>query len=495
MDGSSKGLVLGIYEPKEKDGQFIFTPTTAQYNESIGGKLESILKIAGRKLKTGKSRVLYGIDGNYSAVAVANLGKQDVGYDEVEQLDQGKENIRAAVASAVLSLQDVGETQIFVEHCGDAEAAAEGSALSLFSYDELKQEDKRKPAVDVICYTAGTNDESVVKLNWSRGLALAQGQNFARRLKETPANLMTPRIFCEEITKSISKLPKCTVTVRDHAWAESMKMGSFLSVTRGSEEPPRFLEIDYQGGKTEDAPVIFVGKGITFDSGGISIKPASDMDKMRADMGGAACVASSIQTAAILGIPINVKGLIPLCENLPSGKATKPGDVVRAMNGKTIQVDNTDAEGRLVLADALCYAETFQPRLILDIATLTGAVGVALGGVATAAYTKSQNIWEKLQKAGAVTGDRVWRMPLFKYYTSQMTDSDLADLNNIGKKVRQGGSCTAAAFLQEFVQTDQWVHLDMAGVMSNTDDVPYLGKGMSGRPTRTLVQFLENLSQ
>ncbi|BFY99051.1 hypothetical protein BsWGS_02091 [Bradybaena similaris] len=491
----SKGLVLGIYEPKEKDGQFIFTPTTAQYNESIGGKLESILKIAGRKLKTGKSRVLYGIDGNYSAVAVANLGKQDVGYDEVEQLDQGKENIRAAVASAVLSLQDVGETQIFVEHCGDAEAAAEGSALSLFSYDELKQEDKRKPAVDVICYTAGTNDESVVKLNWSRGLALAQGQNFARRLKETPANLMTPRIFCEEITKSISKLPKCTVTVRDHAWAESMKMGSFLSVTRGSEEPPRFLEIDYQGGKTEDAPVIFVGKGITFDSGGISIKPASDMDKMRADMGGAACVASSIQTAAILGIPINVKGLIPLCENLPSGKATKPGDVVRAMNGKTIQVDNTDAEGRLVLADALCYAETFQPRLILDIATLTGAVGVALGGVATAAYTKSQNIWEKLQKAGAVTGDRVWRMPLFKYYTSQMTDSDLADLNNIGKKVRQGGSCTAAAFLQEFVQTDQWVHLDMAGVMSNTDDVPYLGKGMSGRPTRTLVQFLENLSQ
>lgn len=439
--------------------------------------------------------MLYGLDEIYSTVAVANLGKQDAGYDEVEQVDQGRENIRAAVASAVLNLQDAGETKIDVEPCGDAEAAAEGCTLALFSYDELKQQDKKKPAVDVNIYTKGATDVTDITLKWSRGQTVSNGQNFARRLKETPANLMTPTIFCEEIIKAFSGVSECKVIVRDQAWAEGMKMGSYLSVTRGSEEPPKFIEIHYQGGNAADPAVVFVGKGITFDSGGISIKPSADMDKMRADMGGAACVASSIWTAANLKIPVNVKGLIPLCENLPSGKATKPGDVVRAMNGKTIQVDNTDAEGRLILADALCYAETFKPRLILDIATLTGAVAVALGGAATAAYTKSQSLWEKLQRAGAVTGDRMWRMPLFKYYTSQMTDSDLADLNNIGKRLREGGSCTAAAFLQEFVTTDKWIHLDMAGVTSNRDDVPYLGKGMSGRPTRTLIQFLEILSK
>uniref|UniRef100_A0A2C9KE70 Cytosol aminopeptidase n=1 Tax=Biomphalaria glabrata TaxID=6526 RepID=A0A2C9KE70_BIOGL len=493
----SKGLVLGVYEPKEKDGKFILTPTAQVFNQTSGGQLESILKIAGKKLKTGKSRLLYGIGEAYSTIAVANLGKQDAGYDADEQVDQGKENVRTAVASAVVSLRDSGETQVDIEPCGDAEAAAEGTFLSLYSFDDLRQEEKRKPSVDVNLVTLGLSEEVIAstKTSWSKGQTLASAQNLARKLKENPANLMTPTIFCEEVKKNFEGLPNVEVIVRDKEWAEAQKMGSFLSVSRGSEEPPKFLEIHYNGGNPADPPVVFVGKGVTFDSGGISIKPSGDMDKMRADMGGAACVISSILAAVKLGLPLNIKGFTPLTENMPSGKATKPGDVVVARNGKTIMVNNTDAEGRLILADTLCYAETFNPRLILDIATLTGAVVIALGGVVSAAYTKSDHLWETLHNAGKVTGDRMWRMPLLKYYTGLVTEGVIADVNNISKKAREAGSCTAAAFLKEFVSTDNWIHVDMAGVMHNSDEVPYLGSGMSGRPTRTLFQFLESLSK
>jgi len=233
-----------------------------------------------------------------------------------------------------------------------------------------------------------------------------------------------------------------------------------------------------------------VGKGITFDSGGISIKPSANMDEMRADMGGAACVLSAVYTAARLKLPVNIIALMPLCENMPSGRATKPGDVHTAMNGKTIQIDNTDAEGRLILSDALCYAETFQPHGIIDMATLTGAMMVALGSSATGVFTNSKVFWEAMHQAGGRTGDRVWRMPLFKHYTKQVTECHLADVNNIGTSGRYGGACTAAAFLKEFVKNENWMHMDIAGVMSNSSDVPYLGKGMSGRPTRTVAEFL-----
>lgn len=189
-----------------------------------------------------------------------------------------------------------------------------------------------------------------------------------------------------------------------------------------------------------------------------------------------------------------ISGLAPLCENMPSGKANKPGDVVRAKNGKTIQVDNTDAEGRLILADALCYAHSFKPRAIINAATLTGAVDVALGSAAAGVFTNSDWLWERLQKASIVTGDRVWRMPLFQHYTKQITECALADLNNVGKYSRSGGACTAAAFLREFVTADHWAHLDIAGVMTNKDEIPYLRKGMSGRPTRTLVEFVAGLA-
>ena len=214
---------------------------------------------------------------------------------------------------------------------------------------------------------------------------------------------------------------------------------------------------------------------------------------MRADMHGAANVLATVVTLATLKAPVNLVALAPLTENLPSGKATKPGDVVFASNGKSIQIDNTDAEGRLVLADALHYAHSFDPQAILDIATLTGAMNVALGSGACGVFSTSNQYWNLLHEAGTKTGDRVWRFPLFNHYTKQVTDSQLADVLNIGKHSGQGGSCTAAAFLREFVTHPNWLHLDMAGVMDMKDEIPYLPKGMSGRPVRTLVHFIESV--
>lgn len=314
---------------------------------------------------------------------------------------------------------------------------------------------------------------------------------------ESPANYITPLKFAEILQQKIGALGgSIKAFTRSKSWIEEQQMGAFLSVAKGSDEPPVFLEIHYTGSlNPNDSPLVFVGKGVTFDSGGISIKPSSGMDAMRADMGGAATVCSAILTAATLKLPINLIGLAPLCENMPNGNANKPGDVVKAKNGKTIQVDNTDAEGRLLLADALCYAHNFKARAIVNAATLTGAMDVALGSAATGVFTNSSWLWNHLQEASSVTGDRVWRMPLFEHYTKQVTESALADLNNIGKYSRSGGACTAAAFLKEFVTIPHWAHLDIAGVMSNKDEVPYLRKGMSGRPTRTLVEFADRLSK
>jgi len=272
----------------------------------------------------------------------------------------------------------------------------------------------------------------------------------------------------------------------------------FLSVAQGSDQPPTFVEIHLKSSSStkSDKPLVLVGKGVCFDSGGISIKPSANMDKMRSDMGGAACVVSAIYALSRLGtdLPFDVIGLTPMVENMPGGKATKPGDVFYAMNGKSIKVDNTDAEGRLILADALCYADTFKPAHVIDLATLTGAMHVALGAAAAGVFTNCDQLWKKLYDASVETGDRVWRMPLFKTYGSKLK-TDSADLNNIALGAG-GGSAIAAAFLKEFTECNSWAHIDIAGVagiMGGDEEISYIGRGMSGRPVRTLVKCVENL--
>ncbi|XP_032881894.1 cytosol aminopeptidase isoform X1 [Amblyraja radiata] len=485
----SKGLVLGVYEGGKEDETIQFTKAGEIFDSSIAGKLNELLTISGPALKKGRSRIFYGLHQDFPHIVVVGLGDKNAGINSLEQYDEGKENIRSAIAVGCRQLQDLEVPYVEVDPCGDAHCAAEGSVLGLFEYNELKK--KKKTAVTVKPYGSLENEA------WQRGVMYAEGQNLARHLMEAPANYLTPTSFAEIIQQALhSTGDNVEVHIRPKSWIEEQQMGAFLSVAKGSDEEPVFLEIHYNGSAhSSESPLVFVGKGITFDSGGISIKPASGMDAMRADMGGAATVCSAITTAASLKLPLNIIGLAPLCENMVNGRANKPGDVVRAKNGKTIQVDNTDAEGRLVLADALCYAHNFNPKAVVNAATLTGAMDVALGSAATGVFTNSDWLWEHLREASIVTGDRVWRMPLFQHYTRQVTESQLADLNNIGKYSRSGGACTAAAFLREFVTVPHWAHLDIAGVMSNKDEVPYLRKGMAGRPTRTLVEFAVSLSQ
>ncbi|XP_068259227.1 cytosol aminopeptidase isoform X1 [Nyctibius grandis] len=483
-----KGLVLGIYSSEKEEGAAQFTSAGDAFDRLVSGKLRELLSVCGPPLKKGKTRIFHGLHQDFPSVVVVGLGKKNAGVNDQENWNEGKENIRAAVAVGCRQIQDLEIPYVEVDPCGDAQAAAEGAVLGLHEYNELKQ--KKKPVVTPQLH------ESAESEAWQKGVLYAEGQNLARYLMEAPANYVTPIKFAEHIEQKLRSFSNVKVHIRPESWIAAQQMGAFLSVAKGSAEPPIFLEINYLGGaNTNDSPLVFVGKGVTFDSGGISLKLSSGMDAMRADMGGAATVCSAIVTAAALNLPLNIIGLAPLCENMPSGKANKPGDVVRAKNGKTIQVDNTDAEGRLLLADALCYAHNFNARAIVNAATLTGAMDVALGSAATGVFTNSSWLWTHLYEASILTGDRVWRMPLFEHYTKQVTDCPLADLSNIGKYSRAGGACTAAAFLKEFVTASHWAHLDIAGVMSNKDEVPYLRKGMAGRPTRTLVEFAARLSQ
>lgn len=302
---------------------------------------------------------------------------------------------------------------IHVDDLGSAKSAAEGAALAAYKYQEFRASDKKTPEPKLYLAPSANNES-----DWKLGKILAENQNWARTLANTPANHMTPNKFAENVLKNISKSVK--VEAHDKTWIENQKMGSFLSVARGSIEPPVLLELTYNGGGAS-GPIVLVGKGITFDSGGISIKPSAKMDEMRADMSGGAIVVAVINALAESGAKVNIKGIVALTENLPSGSATKPGDVVTARNGKTIAIDNTDAEGRLVLADALDYAADFKPKWILDMATLTGAMGIALGDCLTGAYSNNDQLYNQLEKAGSESGDRVWRMPLLKHFSKQMT--------------------------------------------------------------------------
>lgn len=305
---------------------------------------------------------------------------------------------------------------IEVDDLGSAQSAAEGAYLATYVYQQFRAADKQKP-IPNLQLSSTSND----KEGWILGKILADNQNWARTLANAPANHMTPTIFAENVKKNISK--KIEVLAHDKKWAEEQKMGSFLSVAQGSAQPPIFLELTYNGDSSKSQPIALVGKGITFDSGGISIKSPGKMDEMRADMSGGAIVVATINALAESGANVNVKAFVPLTENMPGGHATKPGDVFTSRNGKTICVDNTDAEGRLVLCDALDYAADFKPKFIVDVATLTGAMSVALGDCLSGAFCNNDKLWKNLEQASESSGDRVWRMPLLKHFTKQMTGS------------------------------------------------------------------------
>ncbi|THH03732.1 hypothetical protein EW145_g6051 [Phellinidium pouzarii] len=425
----------------------------------------------------------------------------------------GDNALKKSSATGVKAVRDVatsaGVKCVQIDGTGesiDVHAAAVGATLGLHAFT-LKTKKDANPGKGITIIPTQDTDKS----EWERGVAFASAQILARELMELPANMLTPTIFCEHIRREAENLAGVEVIVRDEAWAEEKGMRTFLSVTRGTAEPAKLLElyITYSAfsqcisASSQAQPLAFVGKGITFDSGGISLKPGSNMKLMRGDMGGAASVCAAALAIARLKIPINLVVVVPLTENMPGPAASKPGDVIYAMNGKTVEIDNTDAEGRLVLADALYYASTaFNPHTVVDVATLTGAMETALGSVYSGVFSTSDSLWSELHAAGEHEYDRFWRMPLDDDFAPQIGRSN-ADLCNTGG--RPGGACTAALFLKAFVDGIEeegaqaarlrWAHIDIAGSMEAVRAEPYQYTGMTGRPTRALIEFASRLAK
>jgi len=317
----------------------------------------------------------------------------------------------------------------------------------------------------------------------ARGLAVAHGMDFARDLGNLPGSICTPTYLGEQALELAREFPDVKVTVLGREEIEALKMGSFLSVTAGSEEPPRFIVMEYRGNPKKQKPVVLVGKGITFDTGGISLKPGLDMDQMKFDMCGAASVFGTMRAVLELKAKVNLVGLVAACENMPSGHATKPGDIVKSMSGQTVEILNTDAEGRLILADALTYAERYEPEAVIDIATLTGAMVIALGHVCCGVFSNNDGLARGLIAAGDDAFDRGWHMPLWEDYQEGL-NSNFADFANIAG--RAGGSITAACFLSRFTKKYDWAHLDIAGVAWKEGKE----KGATGRPVPLLTTWL-----
>nr|WP_314539669.1 leucyl aminopeptidase [uncultured Massilia sp.] len=327
-----------------------------------------------------------------------------------------------------------------------------------------------------------------LKTALAQSIAIANGMNLTKELGNLSPNVCTPT-YLANTAKKLAADFGFDVEVLERKQLEALKMGSFLSVTRGSEEPPKFIVLKHNGGKKNDAPVVLVGKGITFDTGGISLKPGPGMDEMKYDMCGAGSVLGTFRAIGEMGLKLNVVGIVAACENMPSGRATKPGDIVTAMNGTTIEILNTDAEGRLILCDALTYAERFKPAAVVDIATLTGAVIVSLGHHNSGIFTRHDDahdaLAEELLDAGKQAGDTAWRLPIGEQYNEQLK-SNFADLANIGTP--GGASITAACFLENFTRNYTWAHVDIAGTAWKSG----AAKGATGRPVPLLTTFLMN---
>jgi leucyl aminopeptidase len=357
---------------------------------------------------------------------------------------------------------------------------------SSYSYTHTKKSANKAAADDLAKITVINADDSAAnKRAIKNGLAIGEGVNVARNLGNLPGNICTPKYLSSEARKLARKYPAVSTKILGERQMDELGMGSLLSVGHGSVQESQLIIMEYKGGKKGDAPHVLVGKGITFDSGGISLKPGGKMDEMKFDMCGAASVVGTVTAAAQMKLGINLMGVIPAAENMPSSTATKPGDVVTSMAGKTIEVLNTDAEGRLVLCDALHYVKRFKPQSVVDIATLTGACIVALGHHASGLLANNDELADDLLAAGTQSADRAWRLPIWDEYQKQL-QTPFADLANIGGA--GAGTITAACFLSQFAEDYPWAHLDIAGTAWNQGG----GKGASGRPVSMLCQYLMN---
>ncbi|XP_053624600.2 cytosol aminopeptidase-like [Plodia interpunctella] len=481
-----RGLVLGVYynENISIGESAILTASAQKMDRKTGGKLWKLLKLAPMP-RLGEHRVFFDLDSDYAFVAVAGLGSECLSYNETEQLDESKEAIRIAAGVGSRALQEMHPRHIDVESFGNAEAAAEGAALATWQFREYRAPDVTRKIPIIRLHLHDDCDY----VGWKMGMLKAEAQNLARFLQEMPANLLNPTSFAKLAVDLLCELD-INVHVKTQGWAASREMGGFVGIGKSSVQPPLFVEIGYFGGGPCSRPVVLIGKGVTFDSGSLDLKSAKELKYMRGDMAGAACVLAVTRAAARLKLPINIRGILPLCEIMPSGRSPKFGDVFTGANGKSIHLRLPSKEGRLVIADSLLYARKYWPQFIVDVGTMSKELLDTLGGAACGYYTNSEQLMNYTQTASSHTGDRIWRMPLWKYYENRVLNCSTCDVANTAHH-QYGDSPNCAAFLKQFVCDSQWMHFDTYNIMySKGHDFAYLGRGMTGRPTRTIIELM-----
>jgi len=459
----------------------------ARLDGLLGGAVARLLESGDLKGRAKDEAVLYPTGGGPRRIALLGVGKE---------ADFDAEHVRRFAARAVRLAERLGvaSLSVYLDGLGRVDggalgqAGAEGAVLAAWRFTELKQppEEGLTQVHEVRFFADGDGAELAEGVG--AGEVVARAQNLARTLQSRPGNVATPSHLAEE-ARRVADACGLTVTVFDEARLSREGMHAILAVSQGSDQEARLIVLEHKGGQAPEAPLVLVGKGLTFDAGGISIKPAPGMEEMKFDMSGGAAVIASLQALAELGVKANVVGIVPSSENLLNGKAVKPGDVIRTLAGKTVEVINTDAEGRLILADALAWGARLKPAAMVDCATLTGAVLIGLGRHAAAVLGNDDVLVEELRAAGERSGERCWPLPLWPEYGKQL-ESETADLMNVGGK--EGGSITAACFLKEFVGDTPWAHLDIAGTAYGDGKLPYHRKGGYGFPVRLLVEWVRS---
>jgi len=475
---SSDCVVIAIFEQGE------LSPSAALINEQSNNYIQQIINRGDITGKTGQTLLLQDVDGVTSPrVLLVGCGKQG-------KTTENDFNTAITAMTKVLNESGADDATSSLAEINVNDRSTDWkirqtvitAESTLYKYTQTKS--NVKPAVHPLNKLGFFSDDKSSDLATQTGHAIAEGMNLARELSNLPGNICTPTYLADQAVELGERFESVTTTILEEADMEELGMGSLLSVSRGSREPAKLITMNYNGAG-DDRPVVLVGKGLTFDAGGISLKPSQGMDEMKYDMCGSASVFGTISAVAELNLPINVIGVVPSSENMPDGDANKPGDIVTSMAGKTIEILNTDAEGRLILCDALTYSERFNPEIVIDIATLTGAIIVALGRQATGLFSNDQGLADALVQAGTDSHDRTWQLPLWDDYQPQL-DSNFADIANIGGK--EAGSVTAACFLARFTEKFTWAHLDIAGTAWNSGKA----KGATGRPVPLLVQYLLN---
>jgi len=477
-------IVVNLLEGVEQPGG-----ATAAVDKALDGAISSLISRGEIKGKFGEVNIVHNFGKprqvRAGIVAIAGLGKrQDFNVDKIRgvagEFCRALRKLNCHKIATILHSAGIGG----IELEASVEAIAEGALLGLYNFTKYKKPEY-EDIEEMLIVVREKEKVPILEQAVGKGKLLAEATNLARDMVNEPANYMTPSQMAEA-AKEIASKYDLEFKVFDREDMEAMGMGALLGVAKGSNQPPKLITLSYKGDERSEKAIGFLGKGITFDSGGISIKPSEGMGEMKEDMAGAAAVMTALGAIAQLKPKVNITAIIPATENLPSGTALKPGDVLKALNGKTIEVISTDAEGRLILADALSYAQRLGLSPLIDLATLTGSCRVALGTLYSGLFGNNQDLVNKVLRAAERTGERMWQMPMPEEYKEQ-NKSEIANVKNTGN--RYGGAITAAFFLNEFVDDTPWVHLDIAGTASSNKESGYIVKGATGVGVRTLVEL------